>query len=1277
MPAAIGYFVAAVGGWGAAIALVVSVAASAYAVIAAKRAQAGTQQERKQILRSATAPLNVIYGKNRSAGTLTFAEEAYLMEVNEQGQEYRGKTEVLFMVVTHAGHPLHKVEGYKLNDDDYNRLSPNQALIQTYKDGAEVSDPMLLKHSPSWRADMIGKGIAWFVARLQFDQNLFPNGVPNINALKWGYEIEDPRTGLIQWTDNPALVMLHYLKTYLGYSNDELIIETFISAANICDEWVSLPDGAGQEARYRIGAEFNIDEEPSSILDKMLATMGGEWVKVGGRLGLAVAAYYGPAVIDITEDDLIDAVELQPEVERQDAFNTVRGKFNDAAQDYIETDYPQVSVAEYVAEDGEEIISSLDLEFVQSPWQCQRLAHIAIQRNRYGMQVKLPCNLRGFKCVPGTVINLRLPGIGLDGVECRVLDWEFSLENGVVLVVRRESAAMYNDAVGRPLEVPPLISSTNEVAAPTNLRFETDVNNDTVSGSLHWSNSAMQLSHTVIKIKAGETVVQTVQVPSPGESIAVVGLAAGNYSLSAMAVAVSGRASPETALNITLAHPVAPSHADVDVSSEGLTIMPHIGDDSQLSINTIFEFYFNVIDDLAGAQRLGQGKMLTKQGLAPDTQYWFWIYTITPLGRSATPLGIVARTGLVSGDILEHIDNQVSQKVAEATEELLRDMGSLTDIRGIAEDLDAQILADYLAQGLSELDAQQAAKRVARLMESVTLLSDDQQSLAQAVTSLYARFDENAALVQQKDRAQVGYSVKKDGSPGDATSPAAAEMFGETWIPGRALADSVKLVGIVTESGKTLTVSQYFSALETANGELKARAFLGIDANGRTTGIGITSDETGETVFQAINFIGDAVSISNPDNPAEALLYYDTQNKVLSVKGRMILGDGYVIDSEDAIRAKDGGRWETRYKLDPNSPETPTGRHPVGWGTAMPNPTDKTQIIWASTAFINADDTLSITWAIPARISGYQGDQGPQGVPGIAGANGVTTYTWIKYADSATGAGLSNDPTGKAYIGFAYNKTTAAESNTPSDYTWSLVKGEQGNQGVPGPKGADGVTTYTWIKYSDNSDGTGLYDTPTVNTKYIGIAVNKTVQAESENKADYVWSQFKGDQGAQGLPGANGFSGAGFYRLINSNGIWPGDGAANGLFYTSFGRYPVIDDVLTFYNANGSTYTTKRCTDAGNGSTAKWAAAALLLHGDMIALGTISGSRLIAGTEISAPFIRGGQIEIGGVNGTFGVDVNGGVLIKSAGTNARMEIINDRLQVYDDTGALAVRIGRL
>lgn len=144
---------------------------------------------------------------------------------------------------------------------------------------------------------------------------------------------------------------------------------------------------------------------------------------------------------------------------------------------------------------------------------------------------------------------------------------------------------------------------------------------------------------------------------------------------------------------------------------------------------------------------------------------------------------------------------------------------------------------------------------------------------------------------------------------------------------------------------------------------------------------------------------------------------------------------------------------------------------------------------------------------------GADGATGPQGVPGTPGKDGVTYYTWIRYADNAQGGGISNNPTGKAYIGFAYNKTSAVESNTPSDYTWSEIKGEQG---VPGAPGADGKTYYTWIAYSDNADGTGMYQQPKDTTKYIGIAVNKETATESSNPSDYTWSLFKGKDGADG-----------------------------------------------------------------------------------------------------------------------------------------------------------------
>lgn len=153
---------------------------------------------------------------------------------------------------------------------------------------------------------------------------------------------------------------------------------------------------------------------------------------------------------------------------------------------------------------------------------------------------------------------------------------------------------------------------------------------------------------------------------------------------------------------------------------------------------------------------------------------------------------------------------------------------------------------------------------------------------------------------------------------------------------------------------------------------------------------------------------------------------------------------------------------------------------------------------------------------------GTNGEDGMDGVPGKPGSDGKTYYTWIMYADDAEGSGISNDPTGKKFIGLAYNKETPLESNNPADYKWSDITGEPG---VPGEPGADGKTYYTWISYSDNADGSDMYQQPNSNTKYIGIAVNKLTPTEGTDPSEYTWSKFKGEQGEQGEQGDKGDKG--------------------------------------------------------------------------------------------------------------------------------------------------------
>ena len=212
-------------------------------------------------------------------------------------------------------------------------------------------------------------------------------------------------------------------------------------------------------------------------------------------------------------------------------------------------------------------------------------------------------------------------------------------------------------------------------------------------------------------------------------------------------------------------------------------------------------------------------------------------------------------------------------------------------------------------------------------------------------------------------------------------------------------------------------------------------------------------------------------------------------------------------DGATGAAGSDGLSVYITYHDSESQPAVPTGNGTSdGWHTNATN-----AVVWMSQKV--AASSSSGSWGTPIRIKGIKGDTGPQGVPGPAGDDGKVYYTWIRYADDVNGTGISNDPTGKSFIGLAYNKEIATESNIASDYTWSRFRGEDGTDGVPGPAGEDGKTTYTWIAYSDNADGSDMYQVPTDSTKYIGIAVNKDTATDP---ADYTWSRFRGEDGAAG-----------------------------------------------------------------------------------------------------------------------------------------------------------------
>lgn len=117
-----------------------------------------------------------------------------------------------------------------------------------------------------------------------------------------------------------------------------------------------------------------------------------------------------------------------------------------------------------------------------------------------------------------------------------------------------------------------------------------------------------------------------------------------------------------------------------------------------------------------------------------------------------------------------------------------------------------------------------------------------------------------------------------------------------------------------------------------------------------------------------------------------------------------------------------------------------------------------------------------------ARITG-------EGVPGKPGDDGKTYYTWVRYADDASGNGMSDSPNGKYYIGFAYNKEVPTESSNPTDYQWSKYKGDDGQDGV----GIKSITKY----YLASENSTGIT---------ISSSGWSTTKQDMTDMKKYLWS---------------------------------------------------------------------------------------------------------------------------------------------------------------------------
>ncbi|MGS7252404.1 phage tail tip fiber protein [Pseudomonas anuradhapurensis] len=607
-----------------------------------------TSEPSSQTLRSSKAAARYVLGRVSTGGVLAWGQE-------QAGDQTDG--EWLHMVYVLSEGEIDGLEDIFLGEE----------VIQAYGQYASyelVTNPTqvnsyLKANSRDWRDTQIGRGLSFVRVSFKYSAEKYPSGIPDVRfVIRGRRDIYDPRTQTTGYSENTALHILWFLRNRCGVPDDEIVFSSFANSASVCDEMLANADGS-TSARYRSGCVIGADESRTQVMQKLETACGGKLIRVGGRWMLQVGAYYGPYDFEITEDMVIGTVTGSTEPTNDSAINTVRGTFVDPAQAWAETDYPEVSVSEWVMADGGEAAETLSFSYVSNPYQAQRLANIELRRRRAGGTLSIPMNFMGYNCRPGRSVKVNLPSLNIVG-EFIVTDWSMSADSGCNVSVAQNEPAIFDDAVGQPYNPIGFISlPTGGLGSPNGLTWSTDDNAEVTQGTLSWDAPYGVVTGYAITVRQGTAAVQAQQVPATTRKLPLSGLPSGTYTMSVAATGPLTR-SGEATITVNIDGPPVPEACRVQSTIDTITLFPS---NVQQGLNGGTYEYFYSMDPLATAEQaeyLGQGMSLTHTGLAFFTNYFYFIRSRSAYGLSGF-LKVPASTSTDVSTFLYALAGQISK----------------------------------------------------------------------------------------------------------------------------------------------------------------------------------------------------------------------------------------------------------------------------------------------------------------------------------------------------------------------------------------------------------------------------------------------------------------------------------------------------------------------------------------------------------------------------------------------------------------------------------------
>ena len=253
------------------------------------------------------------------------------------------------------------------------------------------------------------------------------------------------------YRDNPALQLLWFLLGWkiggklsvgCGVPPTRIDLASFITAANICDEAITLAAG-GTQPRYRTGGVASDSDQRMEIIQIFLSAMNGTLRDSGGKLALVCMKNdLASPVLEFSDDDIIGDFTWNQTRGLDESFNAIHGKYTDPSNNslYQPVEYPVQSLTSI---DGIERMQTFDLPFVQEGRRAQRIAKQVLQRAQYKGIFSATFNMKALGCSVGNCVWIDFEPLGWANKPFRVLSQGISNTGLVPMTLIEENAAIY------------------------------------------------------------------------------------------------------------------------------------------------------------------------------------------------------------------------------------------------------------------------------------------------------------------------------------------------------------------------------------------------------------------------------------------------------------------------------------------------------------------------------------------------------------------------------------------------------------------------------------------------------------------------------------------------------------------------------------------------------------------------------------------------------------------------------------------------------------------